>query len=266
MVIYPQKTTLATFWANFSSYFKGPWIPRSNLCSSCISCVTSSRKQKLWYPQKRYFYCLSLFHFLWSQISFQGIILNLIDVIRLEFRKGLLLCHWNYINCQIYIYIIIYQSYIKTMSKYINLFPLNIAVLKPYFHNSSRATSRSNRKTCSVKKVFLQFRKTNRKTPQSESPFWYSCRPYACNVIKIETLAPVFSFEFCEISKNTFSYRTPQVAASELLIFRTLPNISDEAFLHLFLQKTSIVNVLQDSKYATVKRNLLLGLYQLFYK
>ena len=104
------------------------------------------------------------------------------------------------------------------MSKYINLFPLNIAVLKPYFHNSSRATSRSNRKTCSVKKVFLQFRKTNRKTPESESPFKYSCRPYACNVIKIETLAPVFSCEFCEISKNAFSYRTPQVAASELLV------------------------------------------------
>ena len=30
-----------------------------------------------------------------------------------------------------------------------------------------------------------------------------------------ETLAHVFSCEFCEISKNTFSYRTPPVAASE---------------------------------------------------
>ena len=29
-----------------------------------------------------------------------------------------------------------------------------------------------------------------------------------------ETLAQVFSCEFCEISKNTFFYRTPQVAAS----------------------------------------------------
>ena len=28
-------------------------------------------------------------------------------------------------------------------------------------------------------------------------------------------LAQVFSCEFCEISKNTFSYRTPPVAASE---------------------------------------------------
>ena len=37
----------------------------------------------------------------------------------------------------------------------------------------------------------------------------------ACSFIKKETLAQVFSCEFCEISKNTFSYRTPLVAASE---------------------------------------------------
>ena len=33
-------------------------------------------------------------------------------------------------------------------------------------------------------------------------------------LIKKETLAQVFLCEFCEISKNTFSYRTPPVAAS----------------------------------------------------
>ena len=36
----------------------------------------------------------------------------------------------------------------------------------------------------------------------------------ACNFIKRENLAQVFSCEFCEISKNTFFYRTPPVAAS----------------------------------------------------
>ena len=36
----------------------------------------------------------------------------------------------------------------------------------------------------------------------------------AYNFIKTETLAQVFSGEFCEISKNTFFYRTPPVAAS----------------------------------------------------
>ena len=36
----------------------------------------------------------------------------------------------------------------------------------------------------------------------------------ACSFIRIETLAHVFSCEFGKISKNTFSYRTPQVIAS----------------------------------------------------
>ena len=34
--------------------------------------------------------------------------------------------------------------------------------------------------------------------------------------LKKATLAQVFSCELCEISKNTFSYRTPPVAAFEL--------------------------------------------------
>ena len=32
-------------------------------------------------------------------------------------------------------------------------------------------------------------------------------RPEACNFIKKETVAQVFSCEFCEIYKNTFYYR-----------------------------------------------------------
>ena len=36
----------------------------------------------------------------------------------------------------------------------------------------------------------------------------------ACNFIKKESLAEVFSSELVEISKNTFSYRTPLVAAT----------------------------------------------------
>ena len=48
--------------------------------------------------------------------------------------------------------------------------------------------------------------------------------PQACNFIKKETLRQVFSFEFCEISKNTFCYRTPLVAASEDIIFLSVMN------------------------------------------
>ena len=36
----------------------------------------------------------------------------------------------------------------------------------------------------------------------------------ACNFFKKETLAQVFPCEFCEIFKNNFFYRTPQVATS----------------------------------------------------
>ena len=36
----------------------------------------------------------------------------------------------------------------------------------------------------------------------------------ACSFVRIEALAHVFSCEFGKISKNTFSYRTPQVIAS----------------------------------------------------
>ena len=38
-------------------------------------------------------------------------------------------------------------------------------------------------------------------------------QPEAYNFIKKETLAHVFSCEFCDISKNIFFYRTPPVAA-----------------------------------------------------
>ena len=44
----------------------------------------------------------------------------------------------------------------------------------------------------------------------------------ACDFIKKETLVHVLSCEFCEISKNSYSYRTPPVAASATLISRYL--------------------------------------------
>ena len=41
----------------------------------------------------------------------------------------------------------------------------------------------------------------------------------ACNFIKKETLAQGLSCGFCQISKNTFSYKTPPVAASAIIAF-----------------------------------------------
>ena len=54
----------------------------------------------------------------------------------------------------------------------------------------------------------------------------------ACNFNKKEALAQVFVREFCKISKNTFSYRTPPVAAS----------VSKTCAFPFFLQKLKLFN------------------------
>ena len=46
--------------------------------------------------------------------------------------------------------------------------------------------------------------------------------PQACNFIKKESLAQVFSCEFWKISKNTFFYRTPPVAALYLIYLKKI--------------------------------------------
>ena len=51
-----------------------------------------------------------------------------------------------------------------------------------------------------------------------QSLFFNKVAGQACNFIKKETLAQVFSCEFCGISKNTFLRRTPPVVASGITI------------------------------------------------
>ena len=46
----------------------------------------------------------------------------------------------------------------------------------------------------------------------------------AYNFIKKETLVQVFSCKFCEICKDTFSYRTPPLAASETTPYKATSN------------------------------------------
>ena len=53
---------------------------------------------------------------------------------------------------------------------------------------------------CSVKKVLLENSRNSPKNTCARAFFLIK----ACNFIKKETLAPVFSCEFCEILKNTF--------------------------------------------------------------
>ena len=65
----------------------------------------------------------------------------------------------------------------------------------------------------SVKKMFLEISQNSQENNCARVSFLIKLQ--ACNFIKKETLAQVFSCEFCEISKNTFSYRTSSVATSD---------------------------------------------------
>ena len=46
-------------------------------------------------------------------------------------------------------------------------------------------------------------------------PFLIKLQAESCNIIKKQTMVLVFSFDFCEIFKNTFFYRTTPMVASE---------------------------------------------------
>ena len=60
-----------------------------------------------------------------------------------------------------------------------------------------------NTETDKITKIFCEYKK--HKKYNSKSPV----------VFKKETLAQMFSCEFCEISKNTFFYKTLPLAASK---------------------------------------------------
>ena len=57
---------------------------------------------------------------------------------------------------------------------------------------------------CSVEKVFLEILQNPQENTCARVLFLIKLQAYAYNFIKKETLAQVFFFEFCEISKNTF--------------------------------------------------------------
>ena len=74
---------------------------------------------------------------------------------------------------------------------------------------------------------------------------------FAFNFIKKETLAQVFSCEFCEISKNSFFYRAPLVAASRTWRAGekgTLLQVLSREYLQIFLDSYSVQ--LQQTRHA----------------
>ena len=69
-----------------------------------------------------------------------------------------------------------------------------------------------------IRKILVNFRKSHQELffKISQNSQENACaRISLFNFIKKETLAQVFSCEFCQISKNTFFYRTPLVAPSK---------------------------------------------------
>ena len=66
----------------------------------------------------------------------------------------------------------------------------------------------------SVKKVFLEISQNSQENTWTRVSVLIKFQAEAWIFIKKETLAQVLSWEFSEISKNSFSHRTPLVAAS----------------------------------------------------
>ena len=111
------------------------------------------------------------------------------------------------------------------------------------------------------KGVLRNFPKIHRKTPEPESLFKLTCKLGTCNFIKKENLAQVFSSEFCEISKNTFSYRTPLVATSNCHLYCNSKyyHSSSEAYLdrcHISNDRTFLRKWLTVSFSCTVNKDL----------
>ena len=63
---------------------------------------------------------------------------------------------------------------------------------------------------CSVRKVFLEISQNSQENTSARVSFAITLQA------EKETLAQAFSCDFCEISKNTFSFRAPLVAATEV--------------------------------------------------
>ena len=119
-------------------------------------------------------------------------------------------------------------------------------ILHSFSKNTSRllfpkSLCRSSRLDVFYEKGVLRiFAKFTRK--QLRQSLFFSKVAGACNFIKKEALAQVFSCEFCEISKDAFFYRTPLVAASAFDSVRAqflLGNISGLLVIYLFNYNSS---------------------------
>ena len=105
---------------------------------------------------------------------------------------------------------------------------------------------RGNHRKWSIKKVFLEISQNSQEITGARDSFLIKLQAY--NFIKNESLAQVFSCEFCKISKSTIFYRKPLVAASahERLILKFSQDLQGKACdVALFFYKNiTLVRVL----------------------
>ena len=79
-----------------------------------------------------------------------------------------------------------------------------------------------------------KFHKIHRKTPVPD-PFFNNVTGLRLTTLLKKTLAQVFTGEFCEIFMNSFSYKTPLVAASGLTCKANSSNLSIQDILCLLI-------------------------------
>ena len=119
---------------------------------------------------------------------------------------------------------------------------------------------RSSHQSFSVKKLFLEISQIPLDIICARDSFLIKfqalgLRAQACNFIKKECLAQVFSCEFCEISKNTFSteHIFLQLISDhqETYYLMNLYIISLNTLFQQFLKKTKIFNIRQGRRLKT---------------
>ena len=75
--------------------------------------------------------------------------------------------------------------------------------------------------------VFLEISQVSLENTCARVSFLMKFQAETCNFIKRETLTQVFSFEFCEISKNTFFIEALRATASELNYYFIMSNVTN---------------------------------------
>ena len=112
--------------------------------------------------------------------------------------------HYSYSQCSNFYRLLLFDYFYNLFDSFI--------LIRFFAQMKFRSTQR-----CSVKKVFLQISQNSQENTCAR--VYFLIKLQACNFIEKETLAQMLCCEFCEISKNILSYKTPLVVASGSQVF-----------------------------------------------